>query len=314
MEYSQLGTTDLRISRIGFGCWAIGGHGYGQVDDRQSIKAIRRALDLGINFFDTADVYGFGHSEEILGRGLGSQKNNVVIATKFGVRWDKNGKVYKDCSPKIIFAALDESLRRLKIDAISLYQIHWHDGVTPIYDIMEALQKCQQMGKVRHIGCSNFQKSLVDDAFKIQRLESLQILYNIVQRNTQDLITYCAGTLKMGILAYGVLGRGLLTGKYGTDAKFGYQDTRGDDENFRREKLLNNLQIVSLLRKIAIKYNQNSSQVAIRWVLDHPDITCAITGIKTSQQIEDNVKSLEFKLSGEDYNQIANESLKINDR
>ena len=144
MEYKLLGNTDLNVSTIAFGGWAIGGHGYGTVDDEISIKSIREALDLGINFFDTADIYGFGHSEKILSKALDAQRKNVIIATKFGVAWDNNGKTYKDCSPKRIVKALEDSLRRLRIDCISLYQIHWLDNKTPIKDTVEALIKCQK--------------------------------------------------------------------------------------------------------------------------------------------------------------------------
>ena len=149
MEYAKLGLSDLRVSRIGFGCWAIGGHGYGKTDDKESIKAIQKALHLGINFFDTADVYGFGHSEEILCKALGSQKDNVIIATKFGVNWDERGNTFYDCSPKRVTEALEGSLRRLKIDCIPVYQIHWYDNVSPILETLEVLKKYQESGKIQ---------------------------------------------------------------------------------------------------------------------------------------------------------------------
>jgi len=146
MEYRRLGLTGLRISRVGFGCWAIGGHGYGLVTEKDFSAAVKEALDLGINFFDTADVYGFGRSERILAKALGSRRKEVVIATKFGVAWNKQGQTYKDCSPRRAEQALEGSLNRLKIDCIPLYQIHWHDGITPIPEIMQALLKFQWQG------------------------------------------------------------------------------------------------------------------------------------------------------------------------
>jgi len=174
MEYKKLGETDLEISRIGFGCWAIGGHGYGKVDDNESIEAIKKALDSGINFFDTADVYGFGHSEEILGKALGTQRNDVIIATKFGINWKENGHTFKDCSAKRVVKAVENSLRRLKIDTIPLYQIHWPDPNTTLQETMGALIDCQKSGKIRYIGSSNFNAGLIEQIQKIGRIESLQ--------------------------------------------------------------------------------------------------------------------------------------------
>lgn len=304
MEYNKLGSTDLEISCIGFGCWAIGGHGYGKVDDRESIRAIHKALDLGINFFDTADVYGFGHSEEILSKALGSQRTKVIIATKFGVTWDENGNTLRDCSPKRIIEALEGSLSRLKIDCIPLYQIHWHDGKTPIYETMEAIKKCQEAGKIRYIGCSNLSTELVLEASKIHRIESVQVLYNFVQRDLEKEIKYFEAS-QMGVIAYGVLGRGLFTGKYGLNAKFGDNDTRNRDENFQGENLRKNLQLVDVLRKIGKRYGKSPSQVAIRWVLDNPGITCALTGIKKPEQIIENSGAVGWRLLQEDWKALV---------
>src|SRR5947207_3407434 len=156
MEYRKLAFTDLEVSRVGFGGWAISGHGWGPVDDRESAAAVQRALDLGINLFDTADVYGFGHSEEVLASALGDERRHAVIATKFGVTWDARGRVSRDVSPPRVVAALEASLRRLRLDCIPLYQVHWPDGATPVAATMEALRRCQEAGKVRWIGCCNF--------------------------------------------------------------------------------------------------------------------------------------------------------------
>lgn len=296
MEYKKLGLTDLDVSRIGFGCWAIGGHGYGKVDDRQSINAIRAALDLGINFFDTADVYGFGHSEEILSRGLGSSRKDVVVATKFGVAWDRNGNTYHDCSPKRAVEALEGSLRRLRLDCIPLYQIHWHDNVTPIYETLEALRKCQESGKIRYISCSNFSIDLVREAIKVHRIESLQCLYNIIQRDTERDMAECHHQFNLGIIVYGLLARGLLSGKYRLGSQFGENDTRSKCELFKGENLKKNLNFVETLKRIGLLYGKTSAQVAIRFVLENPVVTCAITGNKTREQVEENVSALNWKL------------------
>jgi len=307
MEYKKLGETDLEISRIGFGCWAIGGHGYGKVDDDESVKAVRRALDLGINFFDTADVYGFGHSEEILSRALGSHKNKVVIATKFGVNWDKDGKTYKNCSSKRIVEALEGSLSRLQMDCIPLYQIHWYDGITTITEIMETLNKCQKEGKIRYIACSNLSVELIFEAFKVHRLESNQLLYNLVQRGSETDISRCAVELKMGIIVYGTLARGLFSGRYGLDATFVDNDTRREDENFKGEKLKNNLEWLNKMKEVGTAYHKSPSQIAIRWVLENENVTCAIVGVKNAMQIEENIGALGWRLTQADFNCLTRE-------
>jgi aryl-alcohol dehydrogenase-like predicted oxidoreductase len=306
MECAKLGLTDLSISRIGFGCWAIGGHGYGKVDDRESREAIRKALEIGINFFDTADVYGFGHSEKILGSALGSQRHEAVIATKFGVAWDENGKTYKDCSPNRITEALDASLKRLGIDCIPLYQIHWHDGVTPFADIMETLRRCQEKGKIRYIGCSNLSTALILEADKSLRLESSQMPYNLIHRGAERDIYHCFNKLKMGILTYGVLARGLLSGKYSVESKFSADDTRSNDPNFSVEAISKSLTIVQELEKIGRAYHKTPSQVAVRWVLDNPSITTAIVGMKTAQQVIENAESAEWRLNVDDWERLSN--------
>lgn len=175
MEYKKLGHSDIEVSRIGFGCWAIGGHGYGKVDDRDSMLAIQKAVDLGINFFDTADVYGFGHFEEILSKALGSKRHDVVIATKFGVNWDNNGKTFLDCSPGRIETAIDASLRRLKLEMIPLYQIHWYDNVTPLEEVLLQLKRCQEIGKIRYIGLSNFPIALLVEFLNTYSIEAIQM-------------------------------------------------------------------------------------------------------------------------------------------
>lgn len=304
MEYKKLGLTDLEVSRIGFGCWAIGGHGYGKTDDNESIKAIQKALDLGVNFFDTANIYGFGHSEEILSQALGPHKNKVVIATKFGMRWDNNGNIFKDCSPKRAREALEASLTRLKIDCIPLYQIHWYDNVTPMQRLMETLKMCQEEGKIRYIGCSNFSPELLYEVSKMCRVESLQVGYNITEKKYIEETKKCIDELKVGLIVYNVLARGLFSGKYGVSAKFDTGDTRRKDNNFRGKQFIDNLQLVRLLKQIGSVYKISPSQVAISWVLSNKAITSAIIGMKTAQQVEENVLYINSRLSEQDINII----------
>jgi len=300
MEYKRLGSTNLEISRIGFGCWAIGGHGYGSVDDQQSVNAIQKALDMGVNFFDTADVYGFGHSEEILSKALGSQRGKVIVATKFGVNWDENGKTYKDCSAKRIIEALDGSLSRLKIDCIPLYQIHWHDGKTPIEDVMGTLLKCRDAGKILHIGCCNFPKDLILRASNINRVESYQCLYNLTNRQNEDIVKYSSEELGISVFAYGVIGRGVFSAKYNKDSRFGENDTRIKDPDFHGTQYDKNILIAEELSEIGKKYGKSPAQVAIRWVLENSNVTCAITGSKTPEQVSENVGFVGWTLDQSD--------------
>lgn len=311
MEYKKLGSTDLQISRIGFGCWAIGGHGYGKVDDSESIRAIHNALDLGMNFFDTADVYGFGHSEKILGKALGSKKNEVVIATKFGVNWDKNGKTFYDCSPRRVTEALEASLRRLKLDCIPLYQVHWYDNVTPLSETLEVLKSCQEAGKIHHIGFSNFSFTLLLEMSKAYKIESLQCPYNICQRNLEKGISMWSDISNISILVYNVLARGLFSGKFDSHAKFVEGDTRIKDENFLGKQFKKNLLLVEKIKEIGSFHNKTAAQVAIRWVLDNKNVTCALIGATNQRQVEENVRALGWNLSSEDYDYIVKKTDEI---
>jgi len=300
LEYKKLAHTNLRVSRIGFGCWAIGGHGYGDVDDRDSVRAINKALDCGINFFDTADVYSFGHSEKVLAKALGPQKNEVVIATKFGVAWDKKGETYKDCSPKQIVSAIEESLRHLQIDCIPLYQLHWHDEKTPIDDIMETLLRCRDAGKLLYVGLCNFSKEMLDKACSKHEIASFQCLFNLADRKNDDIIKFASNELGISVLAYSVIGRGVFSAKYDENTMFGPNDTRNRDQDFIGNRYRQNLFYAVKLKEIGEKYGKTPAQVAIRWVLENPFITCAITGIKNETQAYDNANSANWTLKQED--------------
>jgi myo-inositol catabolism protein IolS len=297
MEYAKLGESDLEVSRIGFGCWAIGGHGYGRVEDRESVGAIQKALDLGVNFFDTADVYGFGHSEEVLSGALGSKRHDVVVATKFGVCWDEKGATHKDSSPRRVVEALEASLRRLKLDCIPLYQIHHHDGRIPIEETMQALLRCREEGKIKYIGCCNLAADRIKTARTAGEMVSVQTLFNIIERENGALLRDCSGVYHMGTIVYGALMRGLFSGNYGVEAVFGEKDTRSVDDNFRCPKLGNNLCIVEQLKKLGRNYKKSSAQVALRWVLDSPFITSIIVGAKSAKQVIDNAGAVGWQLT-----------------
>jgi len=307
MEYKKLGQTNLKVSIIGFGGCPISGHGWGNVKDKNSIDAIHKALELGINFFDTADVYGLGHSEEILSKGLEKYRKKVVIATKVGLRWNKKTKKSEnDLSTKHIIKAVDTSLKRLRIDRIPLYQIHYPDPKTPIQETMEILEKLKKQGKIQHIGCSNFSKKLITEFQKYGRIESTQESYNILNRKIEKEIIPVCNKLKMGILIYAPLLQGLLTGKYNQKTKFDSNDRRSRNiyKNFHGKRFEANLKIIEKIEKIAEKYNKTCAQLALKWILENPSVTSVIVGVKNPEQITQNIKAIGWKLNNKDKEKI----------
>ena len=305
MEYRKLGSSDLSVSRIGFGCWAIGGHGYGRSNDRDSLNTIRQALDAGINFFDTADVYGFGHSEEILSKGLGPARNEVVIATKFGVTWDDSGRTYYDCSPQRLEKAIEGSLRRLKVDCIPLYQIHWYDNVTPLHSTLALLLRYQEQGKIKHIGCSNFSLSLLVDVSKEFRFETVQYPYNLADRSMSKTMETCVQTYGMSVITYDVLARGLFSGKHSIQHTFGRGDTRNKDGRFHGEQLTAYLRFVDRMRQTGKRYEKSPAQVAIRWVLQNESICASLVGMTNREQVTENVGAIGWALSADDHQDLS---------
>lgn len=304
MEYINLGETDLKISRLGLGTWAIGGFGWGKINDDDSIAAIRRAWDSGINFFDTADIYGLGHAEEILAKALGEKRRQAVIATKFGVRLGKDGKTFKDISPKYAKAALEASLRRLKIDCVPLYQIHWPDGITAMEEIMAALLKMQEQGKIRHIGYSNFTPKMIEAAQSVGRGESLQSPYNLINREAEKELMPVCEKKSITFIAYGPLAQGLLSGKISVADKFDLNDIRARDPNWQGEIFKKNLARVGILKKIGEQHKKTAAQTAIRWVLDNNRRGAVLAGATCPEHILENVKAMDWRLSSGDMKEL----------
>lgn len=305
MEYSRLGNTNLHISHIAFGCAPMGGYDYGPVNDDDSMKAVRKALDLGINFFDTADIYGFGHAETILGNALSGNRDKAFIATKFGLVWDDKGKIIRDCSPKRVVKALEDSLRRLKADVVDLYQMHWIDPETPIRDTMEILLRCQREGKIRYIGCSNMTEDIIKDIQRIGRVDTVQFSYNLLNRKAElRILPYCK-ELKISFVAHSPLARGFLTGKYQPGHKFFGTDTRNKSTYFSTEKMHEKKELISNIAKIGIKYDKTNTQVALRWILDNPLVSNIIVGVKDMLQIEESAGSVGWSLTPEDYSSLC---------
>ncbi|PYV16467.1 MAG: general stress protein [Acidobacteria bacterium] len=272
LERVRFGRTDFAVSRVGFGCAAIGGYDYGPTGDRESLAAIRRALELGVNFFDTSDVYGLGHSEEILAAGLGEDRNKVVVATKFGVKWDARGRTERDISPRYAAEAIEASLGRLKLERIPVYQVHWPDGKTPIGDTLAALKRFQEAGKIGCIGVCNFAPEQVREAQRASRIESLQLPYSLVEPERGEEVHSAVEEFDLAFLPYSPLGQGLLTGRYGPGSKFAGTDLRARSERFSPDGLEACEPLIARVKSV-------------------------IAGVKRPAQIEDNVGAAGWTLT-----------------
>ena len=302
MTTKQLGSSDLFITPIGFGAWAIGGSGWefgwGEQDDQASIAAIHRALSLGVNWIDTAAVYGMGHSEEVVASALKTWAGpQPYVFTKCGLRWDEQGYVHRSLQADSVRRECEESLRRLKVDAIDLYQIHW-----PTEDLEEgwaAMAQLQKEGKVRWIGVSNFDVAEMRRADAIARITSLQPPYSLVRREVEpEILPYCRSN-EVGTIVYSPMASGLLTGAMTREraASLPKSDWRSRDLEFHEPKLSQNLALVERLRKVGERYGRPPGQVAIAWALQNPAVTGAIVGARSARQVEGIVGAADLSLT-----------------
>ncbi|MFT9026685.1 aldo/keto reductase [Acetobacter indonesiensis] len=270
-------------SRIALGTWAIGGSMWGGPDDENAARTIDKALDLGINVIDTAPVYGFGHSEEVIGRALEGKRGRVILATKVALNW-QDGKVFRDSRPARIEQEIEDSLRRLRTDHIDLYQVHWPDPKTPLEDTARALEKLVKAGKVGALGVSNFSPAQMEEFRKFAPLATIQPPYNLFEREIEkDVLPYAVQN-NLVVLAYGPLCRGLLSGRMTADRKFGGDDLRNSDPKFQQPRFGQYLQAVEDLKAIADKHGKSMLALAIRWVLDRGP-TIALWGARKPEQI-----------------------------
>lgn len=302
MEYIKLKNSDLNVSRLCVGGCPMGGYGWGKTSPVELDQAIHTAMHKGINFFDTADVYGLGESEVILGKALKNERRNAIIATKFGVRRDNHGKTFYDNSSVWINTAIVESLKRLGTDYIDLYQIHYLDGITPIQEVVETLEQLKEKGLIRYYGLSNIYKKDITELTNFKKyFTSFQDEYSLANRSHEDAIFQISSNLNISALTWGSLGQGILTGKYDEKVKFMEDDRRSRDEyrNFHGDKLQHNLKIVETMRKISTDLNIPIPAIAIRWILDYLPETVVLTGVKNSRQLELNAKGLGWSLSKE---------------
>ncbi|MDL0429781.1 aldo/keto reductase [Marinobacter sp. TBZ242] len=289
METQPFGNTDIQVTPVGLGTWAIGGWMWGGTDEGQSIDTIHRAIDKGIGLIDTAPVYGFGRSEEIVGKALtGGRRDQVALATKVALNWNKDhDQVWRDATAARIEQEVEDSLRRLQTDRIDIYQVHWPDPKTPIEETARALENLYRSGKIRAIGVSNFSPAQMEAFSHIVPLHSLQPPYNLFEREIeQHILPYCR---EHGIatITYGGLCRGLLTGKMREDTQFTGDDLRKNDPKFQGERYRQYLNAVAELDAFACeRYQKNVLALALRWLVDQPGVTTALWGARRPEQLD----------------------------
>ncbi len=299
MEYTTLGKSGLRVSRICMGGCPMGGYGWGKVEEGELISAVHAAVDAGVNFFDTADVYGMGSSEQTLAKALGSRRSEVVIATKFGVRVE-NGRTFYDNSPQYMRRALEGSLRRLGTDCIDLYQIHYRDDKTPLEEVVHALLNLRDEGKIRAFGLSNVFAADVEEITPLaEHFVSFQDEYSLACRKNEADMQQVSAELGLTPLTWGSLGQGVLTGKYTRESCFGADDRRSRDiyVNFHGDKFQKNLDIVEAMRPIAEARGKTLAATAIRFILDFLPRSVVLCGAKTPQQILSNIQGSDWQLT-----------------
>ncbi len=306
MEKRKLGKNGPELTVIGFGAWAIGGPwewGWGKVDDSESVRAIEVALDNGINWIDTAAVYGFGHSEKVVAKAVKGKRDKVFIATKCGLVNDGTGHAANNNKPESIRKEVEDSLRRLETDYIDLYQIHWPDPETPVEDSWQEMVKLKKEGKVKYIGVSNFDVSLLERCMSIEQVQSLQPPYSMIRREYEkEVLPYCLKN-EIGVVAYSPMQAGLLTGKFDKN-KLQPDDWRLKGNYFQEPLLSKALAVVERLKPIAARQNKTVGQMAIAWVLKNPSITSAIVGARNEKQVLENIKAAEYIMTNEEYNEI----------
>jgi len=302
-----LGMTDLKVSPVAFGTWELGGE-WGQFDEEASVEAIRHARGLGINLFDTAQGYGFGASERLLGRALrddlDNRRDEVVIATKGGLRMTDDGLV-RDSSPAWLRRGVDDSLRALEVDHIDVYQVHWPDPKVPFAETAAALQELVDEGKIRHVGVSNFDAGQIAEFAQTRPVETVQPPYHLFRRDIEtELIPYTREH-DIGVLVYGPLAHGLLTGAMHADTTFAADDWRSASPVFRGDAFWQNLEVVDRLRRFATaELGCSIAQLAVAWTLANPAVSVAIVGARRASHIEEAVAAAGLSLSEADLGQI----------
>ena len=320
MELKQLGNSSVKVTPLAFGAWAVGGWMWGGAEEKESLRAIRASYENGMTTIDTAPVYGFGKSEELVARAMeGIARNKYQILTKFGMNWqsgqgeyffdttDNDGrtvKMYKYAGREKVRQECEESLRRLKTDYIDLLQIHWPDSTTPISETMEEVARLMKEGKVRAAGVCNYSAQQVEEALKTVQIVSNQVPYSMVNREIEKEIMPQAVKKGLAILPYSPLQRGLLTGKITRDYKFNEGDTRPGTKYYKPENLDRINAMLKRLKPVADKHGVTLSQLVINWTTNQPAMGCVLVGARNEQQVIDNARSLSFTISEQEMKQI----------
>ncbi len=322
MEYRNLGQSELKVSAVTLGAWAIGGLFWGGTDERDAVAAIQKSIDLGVTSIDTAPAYGCGRSEEIVGKAIKDRRNQVQLFTKFGLRWDdesgtfyfaindadgRSYKIYRQATKKWVIRECEESLRRLGTDYIDLYQHHWPDPAVPVDDTFEGVERLLQDGKILAAGVCNYSPEQMAAASKIVPLVSCQPPFSMVRRDIeQDVLPYCREN-GMGVVVYSPMQLGLLTGKVTMERVFPETDIRSRSPYFKPENRKRVLEFLDKLKPIAARHKATLAQLVINWTIHQPGITAALVGARNPAQAGENAGAVKFKLSSEEMARINSE-------
>lgn len=301
MQYASLSHAGAKVSRISVGCEQLGGTDWGAYDRQETLRAVARAADFGINAFDTADVYSLGESERCLAAALGSRRHEAFIITKGGVRWElpvgeSRARCWFDLSPAYLQTAIEDSLRRLDVAVIPLYLLHAPDPSVPLERTLEAVVRLMDAGKIGAIGLSNFPLAAIQRAAGLAQISAVQFRYNLLERGPEaELLPWCRKQ-GIGVLAYGPLAEGLLAGKYSAASRFGLDDRRSRLPHFQGDRLRQNLQIVERVRRAAESQGRTPAQIAVNWVLSRDAVTSAVVGVKNVKQLEEAAGSVDSSI------------------
>jgi aryl-alcohol dehydrogenase-like predicted oxidoreductase len=310
MEQRRFGDSDLVCSALGFGTWEMSTTNYGYIDVSEASTAVGQAIDAGITLFDTAEVYGPYHSEEILGKALGARRKEIVLVTKVGFMHDAdNNNIGRNASGDSVLARTETCLQRLNTDWIDLLLIHWPDHKTPHAETIGALEMLKAQGKIRHYGVSNYTPEMLDECEQAGHVTANQVGYNLFDRRMETrVLPYCAEH-RIGYMAYGTLAFGLLSGAFTPDTRFVDWDWRSKGKAFglplfQRDDFLKELRAVERLKALAGKHGKTVAQLAIAWVLDNPAVTVALVGIRRPSELHENVQAVDWRLTAEDRAEI----------
>ena len=308
MEYRPFGRTGLQVSAVGFGCWELGGQ-YGHYDESEVINAVQRALDLGVNCFDTAEGYGFGRSEELLARALGPRRKEVILVTKFAIYQNNEEQWYRDSSRATALAAIERSLKALNTDYVDVYLVHWPDRQTRLEEPMRALEEIVQAGKARFVGVSNFKAEEMAACMAARRVDIGQYGYHLFDRRMErEVFPYCQEH-GVGVMAYGSLAHGLLTGSFTPQTTFAENDWRRGGRAFglslfTPENFPKNLAVVEELKALAARRGKTVLDLALRWVLTNPVVSVALVGFRKPSEVDGMLGALGWTLSPEELAEI----------